>query len=111
MNIEEVAAENPTAIITEPIDINEGLDEGKAQRIAAAAGFYDQSLVQAVETMKKLYDLFLKHDATMLEINPMAEDRKGNGWFPSPTKYSQHQFSPGFNLQSGQLSISRSKGS
>ena len=79
MNIEDVASENPTAIITEPIDIVEGLSHTTAEKVAAAAGFYDESLVQAVDTMKKLYALFMKYDATMLEINPMAEDRKGNG--------------------------------
>lgn len=81
MNIEDVAAENPDAIIREAIDIKEGLSEAAAQRVAAAAGFFDKGLVQAVDTMMKLYELFLKHDATMLEINPMAEDRKGNGMF------------------------------
>lgn len=79
MNIEDVARDDPEAIITEPIDIVEGLSDAAAERVAAAAGFYDGSLVQAVDTMKKLYALFMKHDATMLEINPMAEDRKGNG--------------------------------
>lgn len=79
MNIEDVAAENPDAIITEPIDIIEGLSDSVAERVAAAAGFHGEGLVQAVDTMKKLYNLFLKYDATMLEINPMAEDRKGNG--------------------------------
>jgi len=28
--------------------------------------------------MTKLYDIFIEKDATMVEINPMAEDRKGN---------------------------------
>lgn len=79
MNIEDVAEETPDAIIKEPIDITEGLDDAIAQRVAAAAGFYDKGLEQAVDTMKKLYNLFIKYDATMLEINPMAEDRKGNG--------------------------------
>ena len=79
MNIEDVAKDSPEAIITQPIDILEGLTDAAAQRVAASAGFYDQSLDQAVDMMKKLYDLFMKHDATMLEINPMAEDRKGNG--------------------------------
>ena len=79
MNIEDVAAENPDAIITEPIDIYEGLSTASAERVAAACGFHDKGLHQAVDTMKKLYELFIKHDATMLEINPMAEDRKGEG--------------------------------
>ena len=79
MNIEDVAAENPSAIITQPIDIMEGVTDAIAERVAASAGFYDNGLTQAVDTIKKLYDLFIKYDATMLEINPMAEDRKGNG--------------------------------
>ncbi|KAF6029013.1 SUCLA2 [Bugula neritina] len=78
MNIEDVAAENPSAIITQPIDIMEGVTDAIAERVAASAGFYDDGLTQAVDTIKKLYDLFIKYDATMLEINPMAEDRKGN---------------------------------
>lgn len=79
MNIEDVAAENPDAILTQPINIQEGLQDGPAERLAAAAGFHDVGLRQAVDIMKKLYELFMKTDATMVEINPMAEDRKGNG--------------------------------
>lgn len=79
MNIEEVAVENPSAVITTAVDIAEGLKDDKALSIAAAAGFADDGLMQAVETMKRLYELFIRYDATMIEINPMAEDRKGNG--------------------------------
>ena len=29
--------------------------------------------------IKKLYEIFIKHDSTMIEINPMAEDSTGKG--------------------------------
>ncbi|KAF6033241.1 LSC2 [Bugula neritina] len=61
MNIEDVAAENPSAIITQPIDIMEGVTDAIAERVAASAGFYDDGLTQAVDTIKKLYDLFIKY--------------------------------------------------
>ena len=30
-----------------------------------------------------LYNMFIKYDATMIEINPLAEDNHGNGKFLS----------------------------
>ena len=37
------------------------------------------AVFQAVDLIKKLYELFIKHDSTMIEINPMAEDSTGKG--------------------------------
>lgn len=39
MNIEEVAQDSPEAIITEPIDIHEGVTLEQAVRIAKTLGF------------------------------------------------------------------------
>jgi len=78
MNIEEVAAENPAAIIKEPIDITSGLTRQQAVSLAADVGFAAASIDQAADTFTKLYEnIFLKYDATMLEINPMAENKNG----------------------------------
>lgn len=42
----------------------------------------EYALFQAADTFMKLYNnIFLKYDATMVEINPMAEDNQGNGGF------------------------------
>ena len=50
-------------------------------------------MLQAADYIIKLYnDVFLKYDATMLEINPMSEDNQGDGesnflsWFQSTTE-------------------------
>merc|ERR1712179_88357 len=32
---------------------------------------------EAAEMFQKIYNLFIKHDATMIEINPLAEDSEG----------------------------------
>ena len=77
VNIEEIAAENPEAIITEPIDINTGVTLDQAKRVAEKLGFSDGSLNEAVEMIQRLYSTFIKNDAIMLEINPFVEDTTG----------------------------------
>jgi succinyl-CoA synthetase beta subunit len=42
-------------------------------------GFPPNLVDSAAENMIKLYNLFLKYDATMVEINPMVEDSDGAG--------------------------------
>ncbi len=42
-------------------------------------GFPPALINKAAENMLKLYDVFIKYDASMLEINPMVEDSSGIG--------------------------------
>ncbi|KAF4080196.1 hypothetical protein AMELA_G00167730 [Ameiurus melas] len=77
VNIEDVAAENPDAIVKEPIDIVEGIKMDQAIKVAKKMGFPEALVNEAAENMIKLYDLFIKYDASMLEINPMVEDSSG----------------------------------
>jgi len=76
MNIEEVAEETPEAIITEPIDITKGLTSEQALRVAEQLGLTAKR-EEAAEMFQKIYNLFIKYDATMIEINPLAEDSEG----------------------------------
>ncbi|XP_019385477.1 PREDICTED: succinate--CoA ligase [ADP-forming] subunit beta, mitochondrial isoform X2 [Crocodylus porosus] len=77
VNIEDVAAENPDAIIKEPVDIVEGIKKEQAVRLAQKMGFPPNLVEEAAENMIKIYNLFLMYDATMIEINPMVEDASG----------------------------------
>lgn len=77
VNIEEIAAENPEAIITEPIDINTGVLPDQAKRVAEKLGFSEGSLAEATDMIQRLYNTFIKNDAIMLEINPFVEDTSG----------------------------------
>ncbi|KAF8924120.1 beta' subunit [Haplosporangium bisporale] len=73
VDIESVAAENPDAILQLPIDINKGVDRAAVRDLAERMGFTPKCVDQATDTMINLYDLFMQKDATMVEINPMAE--------------------------------------
>ncbi|XP_011505101.1 PREDICTED: succinyl-CoA ligase [ADP-forming] subunit beta, mitochondrial isoform X2 [Ceratosolen solmsi marchali] len=76
VNIEEVAATNPEAITYEPININEGITKDQAERIVAKLGLCNVKDYIS-EMIVNLYSLFIKKDAILLEINPLAEDING----------------------------------
>ncbi|KRT78584.1 hypothetical protein AMK59_8116 [Oryctes borbonicus] len=73
VNIEEVAAENPEAIIYEPIDINIGITTEQAEKVANKVGLESQK-ASTVELLLNMYNLFISKDALLIEINPYAED-------------------------------------
>lgn len=73
MNIEEVAAKDPTAIITMPIDFEKGLNREDALAVAQKLGFKDADTQgKAADIFINLYRIFKDKDATQIEINPMA---------------------------------------
>ncbi|XP_054935865.1 succinate--CoA ligase [GDP-forming] subunit beta, mitochondrial isoform X7 [Physeter macrocephalus] len=77
VDIEEVAASNPELIFKEQIDIIEGIKDSQAQRMAENLGFFGPLKNQAADQIKKLYNLFLKIDATQVEVNPFGETTEG----------------------------------
>jgi len=78
MNIEEVAAKDPNAIITTPIPFEDGLSKESALEVAKKLGFKDEvAHGQAADIFIGLYKLYKAKDATQIEINPMAETKDG----------------------------------
>ena len=78
MNIEEVAAKDPEAIITTPIDFEKGLSQEEALGVAKKLGFKtEQAQSEAAATFINLYKIYKDKDATQIEINPMGETAKG----------------------------------
>ncbi|KAK2145603.1 hypothetical protein LSH36_669g02024 [Paralvinella palmiformis] len=77
INIEEVAKESPESIMAEPVNVNTGLTPGQTTKVAKFMGFEGDQQTQAAQVLQNLYELFMKYDSTLLEINPMAEDAKG----------------------------------
>jgi len=79
MNIEEVAAKDPEAIITTPIDFKTGLTRSTALGIAKKLGFKSGGAQgEAADIFINLYKIFKEKDATQIEINPMAETTDGH---------------------------------
>jgi succinyl-CoA synthetase beta subunit len=78
MDIEEVAHSTPEKIITEFIDPLTGLGDAQAKKIADAIGMPAGSTAQAVDIFQKLYKCYMDTDASLVEINPLNRDGKGN---------------------------------
>lgn len=73
MDIEAVAKDSPEAILTTPVDIHVGVTDEMARGIATQLGFSSQCIDDAVDTIQKLYKVFMEKDATQIEINPLSE--------------------------------------
>jgi succinyl-CoA synthetase beta subunit len=78
MDIEEVAHSTPEKIITEVIDPLTGLGAEQAKKIASAIGLPEGSHAQAVTLFQNLYRCYMETDASLVEINPLNCDSKGN---------------------------------
>ncbi|MBI3381473.1 MAG: ADP-forming succinate--CoA ligase subunit beta [Aquabacterium sp.] len=78
MDIEEVAHSTPEKIITVFIDPLAGLTDAQAQQIADGIGMPVDSQAQAKDIFKKLYQCYMETDASLVEINPLNRDGKGN---------------------------------
>src|SRR5271156_2643759 len=70
MEIEEVAAKNPTAIFKETIDPAVGFGAWQARKLAFALGLKPAQINHAVTFFQSLYKAFIEADASLLEINP-----------------------------------------
>ncbi|KAH8417333.1 hypothetical protein KR222_008879 [Zaprionus bogoriensis] len=73
VDIEEVAASSPEAILYEPIDIEKGLTKEQACKVIEKVGLGAKS-EEHVKMLLNLYKLFVEKDALLVEINPYAED-------------------------------------
>jgi succinyl-CoA synthetase beta subunit len=70
MEIEQVAAENPNAILKEYIDPGLGLEPFQARKLAFQLGLKPQQVNEAVRFMTGLYKAFHETDSSLMEINP-----------------------------------------
>lgn len=72
MDIEEVASTKPEMIFKFPINIEDGMSINTALEIARCLYFPLQYLDQVADEILKLYKMFIKVDATQIEINPFG---------------------------------------
>ncbi|KAG8187701.1 hypothetical protein JTE90_000167 [Oedothorax gibbosus] len=75
VDIEEVAKRTPELIYKVPIDITRGITDSQARDIAQKLNFEKDLLHEAAKQIKNLYKLFIKVDATQIEINPFGETK------------------------------------
>ncbi|MEV8032648.1 ADP-forming succinate--CoA ligase subunit beta [Streptomyces sp. NPDC002742] len=77
VEIEVVAEENPDALAKVPVDANEGVSIEKAREIVAQAKFPAEVAEQVAEILVTLWDTFIKEDALLVEVNPLAKVASG----------------------------------
>ncbi|HEY7839033.1 MAG TPA: ADP-forming succinate--CoA ligase subunit beta [Terriglobales bacterium] len=71
MEIEEVAAKSPEAILKEAFDPDAGLQPYQARKLAFGLGLPAAALAPAVKIMTSLARAFVALDCTLAEINPL----------------------------------------
>jgi succinyl-CoA synthetase beta subunit len=77
MDIEQVAKETPDLVAKIPIDAIAGVDAAKAREILVTGKFPEEVLDEAAEVVIKLWDVFVKEDATLAEVNPLVKTVDG----------------------------------
>ncbi|MER7579378.1 ADP-forming succinate--CoA ligase subunit beta [Kitasatospora sp. NPDC097691] len=77
VEIEVVAEQNPEALAKIPVDANEGCTPEKAAEIVAAAKFPAEIADQVADVLQKLWTVFIKEDALLVEVNPLIKSGDG----------------------------------
>lgn len=77
MEIEEVAHKTPEKLARVGIDPNTGIDKSQAIEIIKAGQFPTDVVDQVAEILIKLWEAFVKEDATLMEINPLVKSLDG----------------------------------
>ncbi|KAG7173065.1 succinate--CoA ligase [GDP-forming] subunit beta, mitochondrial-like [Homarus americanus] len=77
MDIEEVAEKTPERLMTQPIDIHEGITDEMALKVADFLKFNGPLREKCAKEVKGIWSMFLGVDATQIEINPLIETPQG----------------------------------
>ena len=77
VNIEEVAENTPEKIIYEPIDPLTGPLDFQSRKISKVLGLDGEQSKQFSKMLPQLTDLFVTHDLSLLEINPLVITQGG----------------------------------
>ncbi len=77
MDIEEVAHSQPEKIIKLFVDPLVGLTDAQGKELAAGIGMPADSVAQTVDILQKLYKCYMDTDASLVEINPLNRNSKG----------------------------------
>lgn len=77
MDIEQVAASNPQAIYRERFDPDEGLWAFQARKLSRRLELSGSAAGKAEKLMQDACRLFVRHDCSLLEINPLVVTAAG----------------------------------
>ena len=78
MDIEEVAHSTPEKIVKVFVDPLKGMTAEQGQELARGIGMPADSVAQFIDVCAKVYKCYMETDASLVEINPLNRDSKGN---------------------------------
>ncbi len=78
MDIEKVAAETPEQIFSVAIAPDVGLQDYQARQLAFGLELDKKQMRQFGDLLKKLYQLYLDTDASLVEVNPLITNKAGD---------------------------------
>jgi len=71
VDIETLARDNPERIFREEVELRTGLMPFQARDLVYRAGLTGTAAGSVINTVRKLYKIFRKYDAELVEINPL----------------------------------------
>ena len=77
MDIEEVARTAPEKLAKVPVSAVTGIDNTKAIEIITKANFPADVAGDVAKVLEKLWTVFVKEDATLVEVNPLVKTADG----------------------------------
>ena len=78
MDIEKVAAETPEKIFSVAVAPDAGLQDYQARQLAFGLGLDKKQMRQFGDLVKKLYQLYVDTDASLIEVNPLITNKAGD---------------------------------
>ena len=79
MDIEKVASESPSKIITNKISLNkDGPSKIEIEKIISIYQLNEKQKIVAIKLMKSLYKIIIEKDANLIEINPLIITKSGD---------------------------------
>ena len=78
MDIEKVAEETPEKIFSVAIAPDAGLQDYQARQLAFGLGLDKKQMRQFGDLIRKLYQLYLDCDASLIEVNPLITNKAGD---------------------------------
>jgi len=77
VDIEEIAREKPEMLVSRKVSISRGFYEFEARNMCKQLGLEGTLLTKVGEILRKLYEVFVKCDAIIAEINPLVVTENG----------------------------------
>jgi succinyl-CoA synthetase beta subunit len=77
MDIEEVAARDPEAILREPVQPFVGMDAFRARALAFGLGIPKERVQAMATVLRNLARVWIENDASLVEVNPLVLTKDG----------------------------------